>query len=71
MDSSGGTCFRVALHRVMGCYIARVFELPGCIGRGATEVEAVEAARSAVRSYLVIAQALEGDPATVQLEIRL
>jgi predicted RNase H-like HicB family nuclease len=61
--------FRVAIHRAKGCYFAQVLDLPGCIARGATEVEAVENARTAIRAYLWIAQALAGDRATVQLEI--
>jgi predicted RNase H-like HicB family nuclease len=61
--------FRIAIHRAKGSYFAQVLDLPGCIARGATEVEAVENARSAIRAYLLIAQALAGDRATVQLEI--
>ena len=63
--------FRVAVHRAMGRYIARVIELPGCLASGATEVEAVENARAAIRSYVRVAQALSGDRATVELEIRV
>jgi hypothetical protein len=61
--------FRIAIHRAKGCYFAQVLDLPGCVVRGATEVEAVENARSAIRAYLWIVQALAGDRATVQLEI--
>jgi predicted RNase H-like HicB family nuclease len=61
--------FRIAVHRAKGCYFAQVVDLPGCIVRGASEVEAVENARSAIRAYLWIVQALAGDHATVQLEI--
>ena len=61
--------FRVAIHRAKGCYFARVMDLPGCFSRGATEVEALENARCAIRAYLWFAQALAGDDATVQLEI--
>lgn len=71
METIGNATFRLALHRAMGCCFARVVELPGCICRGATEVEAVENARAAIRAYLWVAQALEGDRATVQLEIRV
>jgi Uncharacterized conserved protein len=59
----------VTLHRAGGCYFARVVDLPGCFSRGATEVEAVENARSAIRAYLWFAQALAEASATVQLEI--
>jgi predicted RNase H-like HicB family nuclease len=61
--------FRVAIHRAKGCYFAQVIDLPGCFSRGATEVEAIENARCAIRAYLWVAQALAGDRATVQLEI--
>ena len=47
--------FRVAVHRAKGGYIARVLDLPGCIARGASEVEAVENARVNIRAYLWIA----------------
>jgi predicted RNase H-like HicB family nuclease len=71
MEPNANANFCIALHRTMGCYVARVPELPGCIGRGATEVEAVEMARTAIRAYLQLARALEGDRATVQLQIRV
>ena len=61
--------FRIAIHRVQGCYFAHVADLPGCFSRGATEVEAVENARMAIRAYLWLAKTLVDDAATVQLEI--
>jgi predicted RNase H-like HicB family nuclease len=61
--------YRVALHHVKGCYVARVLDIPGCMSRGASEVEAVENARVAIRAYLGIAHALAGDRAVVELEI--
>jgi predicted RNase H-like HicB family nuclease len=61
--------YRVALHRVKGCYVARVLDLPGCVSRGASEVEAVENARVAIRAYLGIVGALAGDRAVIELEI--
>jgi len=61
--------FRIAVHRAKGGYFARVLNLPGCIARGATEVEAVENARTNIRAYLLIAHALADDQATVMLEI--
>jgi predicted RNase H-like HicB family nuclease len=71
MQSSECASFSVALHRAMGCYVARVLELPGCVCRGETQVEAVESARASIRAYLQVARALEGDPATVLVQIRL
>jgi predicted RNase H-like HicB family nuclease len=61
--------YRVAIHRANGGYIAQVVDLPGCFSRGASEVEALENARAAIRAYLWLAQMLAGDVATVQLEI--
>ena len=40
------------------------------LARSATQVEAVENARVAIRSYLWIMQVLAGDRATVELEIK-
>jgi predicted RNase H-like HicB family nuclease len=68
-QASASARYRIAIHRASGCYFVRVIDLPGCFSRGATEVEAVENARSAIRAYLWVAQALAGDAATVQLEI--
>ena len=61
--------YRVALHRAKGCWFARVPDLPGCIARGASEVEAVEQARAMIRAHLWLAQVLDEEPATVVLEI--
>jgi predicted RNase H-like HicB family nuclease len=61
--------FNIALHRTRGGYLARVLNLPGCIARGATEVEAIENARTNIRAYLCVAHALADDEATVMLEI--
>jgi hypothetical protein len=61
--------FRVVIHRAKGCYFAQVVDVPGCFSRGASEVEALENARSTLRAYLWLANALAGDTATVQLEI--
>ena len=69
MNSAPTSRYRIAVHRARGGYFARVLDLPGCIARGATEVEAVENARTNIRAYLWIAQALAGDQATVMLDI--
>lgn len=61
--------FRIAVHRAKGGYLARVLNLPGCIARGASEVEAIENARTNIRAYLCVSQALANDEATVMLEI--
>jgi len=62
--------YRIAVYRARGCYFACVAQLPGCIARGGSEVEAVENARGAIRSYLFIQQVLAGDRATVEVEIK-
>jgi len=61
--------YRVSLHRAQGTWFVSVLDLPGCIGRGATEVEAVENARAVIRSYCQVARLLELDPARIILEI--
>ena len=69
MEAAQTQRYRIALHRAKGCYFARVVNLPGCVSRGATEVEAVENARAAIRAYLWIARVLAADDATIELEI--
>lgn len=61
--------FRIAIHRCEGTYYARALDIPGCVGRGSSEVEAVENARTAICTYIRVAQLLATDRATVQLEI--
>lgn len=61
--------FRVAVHRSLGCYVARVASLPGCICRGSTQAEAVENARAAIRAYLALAPILATEAVVVELEI--
>jgi len=62
--------YRIVLYRARGCHFALVPQLPGCVARGATEVEAVENARVAIRSYVWVMQVLATDRATVELEIK-
>lgn len=61
--------YRISLHRAKGAWFAHVLDLPGCVGRGATEVEAVENARAVIRSYRHVAHVLAHDPARIILEI--
>lgn len=68
-DPAAPVRYRIAIYRACGCYFVQVVDLPGCFTRGATEVEAVENARSAIRAYQWIAKALAGENATVQLQI--
>ena len=69
MDTPAPTRFRIALHRWQGSYFARAIDIPGCVSRGATEVEAVENARTAIRAYVRIAHVLAGERGIVELEI--
>jgi predicted RNase H-like HicB family nuclease len=61
--------YHLALHRVKGCYVAALTELPGCVARGESEVEAVENARIALRSWLGITRALGRETVLADLEI--
>ncbi len=69
MDPSEDRRYRVALHRARGCYFAHVVDIPGCVCRGASEVEALENARGAIRAYLWACAALTGSAPMVELEI--
>ena len=71
MDLShpGVSRFRVSVHRSLGCYVARVASLPGCISRGSTQAEAIENARAAIRAYLALAPILATEAVVVELEI--
>ncbi len=57
------------MHRAKGGFFAHVLDIPGCVCRGASEVEAVENARSAIRAYLLITPFLTRDRAVVEIEI--
>ena len=61
--------YRVCVHRARGGYFARVVEIPGCVARGASEIEAIENARVAIRCFVLVGQLLASDRATVQVEI--
>lgn len=61
--------FVIAVHRGRDGYFARAIDLPGCIARGASEVEAVEKARESVRSYLLLSSLIAAERAIVHVEI--
>lgn len=61
--------YRVSLHRTKGCWFAHVIDVPGCVARGASQVEALENARAMIRAYAWVAEALSAEPAVVVLEI--
>jgi len=53
--------YRIALHRSEEGYGVSVPGLPGCWSQGATEPEALDNIRDAIREYLaVVEQQLEG-----------
>lgn len=54
--------YRIALHKSEEGYSASVPGLPGCWSQGATEQEAVENIRDAIREYLsVVEEQLRGE----------
>jgi predicted RNase H-like HicB family nuclease len=54
--------YRIALHKSEEGYSVSVPGLPGCWSQGATEQEAVENIRDAIREYLsVIEEELHGE----------
>jgi len=54
--------YRIALHRSEEGYSVSVPGLPGCWSQGATEAEAVENIRDALREYLaVVEEQLDGE----------
>ncbi len=54
--------YRIALHKSEEGYSVSVPGLPGCWSQGATEPEALENIRDAIREYLsVVEEQLRGD----------
>jgi predicted RNase H-like HicB family nuclease len=54
--------YRIALHRSEEGYSVHVPGLPGCWSQGATEPEALDNIRDAIRDYLAVAeQLLQGE----------
>ena len=52
--------YKVALHRSDEGYSVSVPGLPGCWSQGATEREALDNIRDAIREYLSVAEELAG-----------
>lgn len=61
--------YRIAVYRLVGGYLACVSDLPGCLCRGDSEVEAVENARAAIRAWRQLARSLEDRSAIVEIEV--
>jgi predicted RNase H-like HicB family nuclease len=70
METDPGPPYRIAVYRAKGCYFALTLDLPGCIARGETEVEAIENARGSIRTFLAISRVLAERAASVELEVR-
>ena len=62
--------YRIAVYRAKGCYFALAIGLPGCLARGDTEVEAVENARSSIRTFLALSRVLAERPAAVEVDVQ-
>jgi predicted RNase H-like HicB family nuclease len=69
VNEPGTAKYHVAIHRYAGSYLACVANLPGCVGRGASQVEAVENARAAIRAWLSLGRMLSREDAVTELEI--
>ena len=69
MSESRPERYHVAIHRYAGTYLACVANLPGCVGRGASQVEAVENARAAIRAWVSLGRMLSREDAVTELEI--
>ena len=61
--------FHVAVHRARGGYFARVLEIPGCVARGESEIEAIENVRATVRVFMAVGKLLSCAKPTVRVEI--
>lgn len=69
MEETPSRRYVVAIHRTPAGYFARVVDLPGCISRGASEVEALENARAMLRVHLALGRLCAVEEPRVRLEI--
>ena len=69
METDSRQRYRIALHRTSRGYFAVALDIPGCVSRGASEVEAVENARACIRNYLQLAKLFASRRPAVELEI--
>jgi predicted RNase H-like HicB family nuclease len=70
METSGTSeRFIVAIHRTPAGYYARVLNLPGCLAKGASEVEALENVRVMIGTFIKVMRLVEQDKARVSVEI--
>ena len=61
--------YRVALQRSEEGYSVSVPGLPGCWSQGATEEEALENIRDAIREYIAVAQDLTAGAEVREVEV--
>ena len=61
--------FSICVHRTRHGYIARVVEIPGCVARGESEIEAIENVRGAIRAFAMVARIIATDRPVVRVEI--
>jgi predicted RNase H-like HicB family nuclease len=69
MEAAVPPRFVVAIHRTPSGYYARALNVPGCIAKGESEVEALENVRIAIRAFLAVSRLVEQHKARVSLEI--
>lgn len=63
--------YRIALHRSDEGFAVSVPGLPGCWSQGATEAEAVENAKDAIRDYLAVVEDLLRTEEVREIEVSL
>ncbi|MCU0838148.1 MAG: type II toxin-antitoxin system HicB family antitoxin [Rhodospirillales bacterium] len=63
--------YRIALHRSKEGIAVSVPGLPGCWSQGATEAEAIENAKDAIRDYLAVVDDLLRSEGVREIEVSL
>ncbi len=61
--------YRIALHQSDEGFAASVPGLPGCWSQGATEAEALDNIRDAIRDYLAVVEQELGDVEIREIEV--
>jgi predicted RNase H-like HicB family nuclease len=63
--------YRIALHQSEEGFAVSVPGLPGCWSQGATETEAIENAKDAIRDYLAVVDELRRSEQVREIEVSL
>ena len=63
--------YRIALHQSEEGFAVSVPGLPGCWSQGATETEAIENAKDAIRDYLAVVDDLLRSEQVREIEVSL